>query len=390
MHVAVIFDNFGPYHVARLSGAAASMQVTGIEVAGVSSDYAWARPADGDFARVTLFPDGNAARQTAEVATAMETCLADARPDVIAIPGWADKAGLAALRWARRNAVPVIVMSESNGEDERRRPHRELVKRLIVGQCDAGLAGGTRAAAYLRALGLAGDRIALGYDVVDNDHYARGARAARADAAATRARLALPERYFLCCCRFIPKKNLAFLIAGYADYRAARGPDACKLVIAGDGALRPALERQVAALGLADCVLFPGFTQYDGLPALYGLAAGFVLASTTEQWGLVVNEAMASGLPVLVSERCGSAADLVENGRNGHVFDPTDRAALVAGLHRIDADGVALGRQSEAIIAQWGPARFGRGLKAMADTARATGPRRTGLAHRLALGLMLR
>jgi 1,2-diacylglycerol 3-alpha-glucosyltransferase len=55
-----------------------------------------------------------------------------------------------------------------------------------------------------------------------------------------------------------------------------------------------------------------------------GLASAFIQASTTEQWGLVVNEAMASGLPVLVSERCGCAPDLVKNGVNGYTFDPYD------------------------------------------------------------------
>ena len=72
----------------------------------------------------------------------------------------------------------------------------------------------------------------------------------------------------------------------------------------------------------------PGFKQYDELPIYYGLAGAFIHASTTEQWGLVVNEAMAAGLPVIVSERCGCAPDLVENGRNGFTFDPYDVDAL--------------------------------------------------------------
>ena len=108
-------------------------------------------------------------------------------------------------------------------------------------------------------------------------------------------------------------------------------------MILGDGHLRPQLTRRVEQLGIAEDVLLPGFKQYDELPAWYGLAGAFVLASTTEQWGLVVNEAMASGLPVLVSERCGCAPDLVEDGVNGFTFDPYDVEGLAGLMQRVAA-----------------------------------------------------
>ena len=88
---------------------------------------------------------------------------------------------------------------------------------------------------------------------------------------------------------------------------------------------------------LAGDVILAGFKQYDELPAYYGLASAFVHASTTEQWGLVVNEAMASGLPVLVSDRCGCAPDLVEDGVNGFTFDPYDVEALAGLMQRVAA-----------------------------------------------------
>ena len=91
------------------------------------------------------------------------------------------------------------------------------------------------------------------------------------------------------------------------------------------------------AADLAGAVILPGFRQYDELPAFYGLARAFVHASTTEQWGLVVNEAMAAGLPVLVSDRCGCAQDLVRNGVNGFTFDPCDVEELAGLMHRVAA-----------------------------------------------------
>ena len=125
--------------------------------------------------------------------------------------------------------------------------------------------------------------------------------------------LGLPERYFLASARFVPKKNLLRLLEAYAGYRRRAGADAWHLVLLGDGELRGDIERRSALPDLAGAVILPGFRQYDELPAYYGLARAFVHASTTEQWGLVVNEAMAAGLPVLVSDRCGCAPDLVED-----------------------------------------------------------------------------
>jgi glycosyltransferase involved in cell wall biosynthesis len=91
-----------------------------------------------------------------------------------------------------------------------------------------------------------------------------------------------------------------------------------------------------------------------------------VHASTTEQWGLVVNEAMAAGLPVLVSDRCGCAPDLVEVGVNGFTFDPCGVEELAGLMQRVAAmtDGQrdAMGRASQRIIADWGPERFADGL----------------------------
>jgi glycosyltransferase involved in cell wall biosynthesis len=137
-------------------------------------------------------------------------------------------------------------------------------------------------------------------------------------------------------------------------------------VLIGDGALRPRIEAEVQALGLDDVIHMPGFKQNHELPAWYGLADAFVHASTTEQWGLVVNEAMASGLPVLVSNRCGCAPDLVQDGGNGFTFDPGDVEELAGLMQRVaamsDERRRAMGRASERIIADWGPERFADGL----------------------------
>lgn len=98
----------------------------------------------------------------------------------------------------------------------------------------------------------------------------------------------------------------------------------------------------------------------------------FVHASTSEQWGLVVNEAMAAGLPVLVSNRCGCAADLVREGVNGFTFDPYDVEEMTRLMFRVahgDVDRAALGQASREIIAEWGPERFAVGLEQAVEAA---------------------
>jgi glycosyltransferase involved in cell wall biosynthesis len=257
-------------------------------------------------------------------------------------------------------------MSDSAERDEARRRAREAAKRRVVRLFSSGVVGGAPHAEYACALGLPAASLSDGYDVVDNDHFARGARQARNDAERSRRRLGLPWRFFLASGRFVPKKNLAGLLDAYAAYRQQAGADAWGLVLLGDGPLRAEVERRVARPDLAGGVILACFRQYGELPAWYGLADAFVHASTTEQWGLVVNEAMASGLPVIVSERCGCARDLVLNGVNGFTFDPCDTGVLAALMQRIaamtDEQRRAMARAGQRIIAGWGPARFADGL----------------------------
>jgi glycosyltransferase involved in cell wall biosynthesis len=134
-------------------------------------------------------------------------------------------------------------------------------------------------------------------------------------------------------------------------------------------------------------VHLPGFKQYDELPAYYALANAFVHASTTEQWGLVVNEAIASGLPVIVSDRCGCAPELV-NG-NGFTFDPTNEHELAARLLEMaslsDQEQKHLGDNSYRIAANFAPERFGEGLGRATSVAMGVPQKRFGVMDRALL-----
>ena len=159
------------------------------------------------------------------------------------------------------------------------------------------------------------------------------------------------------------------------------------LVLLGDGPLRETLNSQLSTLNLHSHVHLHGFKQYDELPVYYALANAFVHPSTTEQWGLVVNEAIASGLPVIVSERCGCSPELVRD--NGFTFDPMNEPELAALLFRMatlsDDDRRRLGDASYKIAANFVPERFGEGLERAARMALELAPRRFGVIDRALL-----
>jgi glycosyltransferase involved in cell wall biosynthesis len=216
-------------------------------------------------------------------------------------------------------------------------------------------------------------------NTIDNEAWAARAAEALSNPEGARSRWKLPEKYFLAVGRQIPKKNFAQLIRAYGNYRASSGDGEFDLVIVGDGPLRKNLQafvREHEILG----VHFHPFRKPDELGAYYALSSALVLPSLGgETWGNVVNEAMACGLPVLVSRECGCAQTLVHEGLNGWTFDPMAPEALanlLAHLEQMkDSERSSMGEASRRIIAQWGLDRFVEGVQA---ALRAVGADRRG------------
>lgn len=390
--IAAMFDMFGPYHLARLNALGEKTALLGLEVFRRSAIYQW-KPigAATTFTRKTLFED-DVRRETRYhvMADRVAAALNDFRPDAVLVPGWASRPAIAMLQWAIANGIPAVAMSESTEADTSRSALREAVKREIVACFAAGLVGGTPQRAYLAKLGIPDARIRFGYNAIDSRHFAQGSAAARADESRIRAELCLPERFFLASARFIRiKKNLIGLIEAFARFVHRRADTKFCLVILGDGPLRQEIETKIAALGLNKRVILPGFQQYDVLPAYYGLAEGFVHVSRVEPWGLVVNEAMAAGLPVIVSRECGCAADLVREGENGFAVPCNDLDMIASRFDTLrDLSPTArdqMGARSREIVAAWSPAEFANGALDAAKMAIDVGPKRIGALSRALL-----
>ena len=399
--VAVVFHHIGPYHHARLNAAADKLLVTGIEWSARAYDAWGAAATPARYRKVSLFPEATEHHPPkAELQRVFWSVLEQANPDVVAVNGWNNFGSLIAATCCVRRGIPLVVMSESSRQDEVRSWLKEAIKRRIVGLYSAALVGGQRHVDYLFELGMPRERIFTGYDVVDNDYFRRRTAEIRDSrlpqgyggqaALENQNKSGLPENYFLASARFVEKKNLQRLIAAYAEYRQKSqtvGNVPWELVLLGDGPLRGILNSQLSTLNLNEHVHLPGFESYDQLPVYYGLANAFVHASTAEQWGLVVNEAIASGLPVIVSNRCGCAPELV-NG-NGFTFDPTNERELTARLLEMaslaEQERKQLSENSYGISANFGPERFGEGLKLAATAAKEVPQKRFGLMDRALL-----
>ena len=411
MKVAVLFDNFGPYHWARLQAASGFCDLLAVEFGSRSGDYEWQSSRVASLRHAVVNSEGASGElSTRDFRARLNRILGDFEPQVVVVPGWASRGSLIAMAWAKWRRVPAVIMSESTQWDESRVIWKEMIKRRVVKLASAALVGGTPHADYIGELGVASNQVVLGYDVVDNDYFSREAEKWREQVPAVNC-----KKYFLSSNRFIGKKNLSRLLEAYAAYvkEAACQRTATpvwSLCMLGDGELKGALLQQCGELGLEaimcapweaplmdglphqNLVFFPGFRQIDELPRFYGQAGAFVHASSTEQWGLVVNEAMASGLPIIVSDRVGCACDLVEVGFNGFTFDYRDVNALSGIMTQVSSPGFPLadfGRASLSRISNWGPDRFGKGLKAAAEIALSLQKKRFGVLNRILLAFLI-
>ena len=290
------------------------------------------------------------------------------KPDVVAVSGWASVESVAAISACLKTEVPLVMMSASQKLDSERSFLREIPKRMIVNACQSGLVGGDTQKEYLMSLGMSEDVIFRGYNVVDNDHF----QTAKSD---------YDDRFkncgFICSARFIEKKNIERLLQAYKQYTTAVQSKPKPLLIIGDGERRGNYERLIHELDLKDLVSMPGFKSYEEIPHELDRAYALVLPSTHEQWGLVVNEAAAAGLPVLVSNNCGAARHLV-NG-NGYRFDPFSVSEIAKSLLMISKLSAAQYRdfseRSRELVQAYAPSAFGEGLARAASVAMREKPR---------------
>jgi glycosyltransferase involved in cell wall biosynthesis len=319
VRVVVLWRSYLPYSMDRLRDLTArqtrfGIEAIGLEVTATDPDYAFlARAADPSLRLETCFPGRSLDDLTASaVRAALWLAFARLDPDAIFAPATPFAEGMAAITWARRHGRRVFLMDDAWEATDRRGALVTGIKTLIHGCINGVLVPDSVYRSYWRRLGVPGNRVVPGLDVVDNERFRR------------------PESHapggstFLYVGRDLPRKGLDTLLAAYSLYRERCGERPWTLAVIGPVRPRPAAG-----------VRYAGALNGRALLAELWNAGALVVPSDFEQWGLVVNEAMAAGLPVLATTTVGAARVLIEPGKTGWLAAPNDPLGLAARLAEI-------------------------------------------------------
>jgi glycosyltransferase involved in cell wall biosynthesis len=255
--------------------------------------------------------------------------------DAFLVMGWNLKCYWQAVRACRAAGIPVMVRGDSQLNTPRSAMTR-VVKRLayppLLRQFDACLYVGERSKDYFREYGVPAHRLFHSPHCVDVTRFA--AEAGRTDREQLRRELGILEgmRVLMFSGRLVAMKHPADLLSAAALVQS-RGAKVHVLVV-GDGPLRQGLADMARRLGVPST--FAGFWNQSRLPCAYAVADALVLPSDgRETWGLVVNEALACGIPAVVSDEVGCAPDLVHPGASGEVFRSGDVQGMAEAIERV-------------------------------------------------------
>ena len=301
-----------------------------------------------------------------------KTALQRAEPDFVVCGGYNHVAAWQSMSWARRNGVPFCLWAESTNKDLRGgHAWTEFLKTRFLRSSDSFVVAGKSSAEYLRTYGVPEEMIFTAPNAVDTQLFVHRAAEIRRDAEGHRQALGLPTRFFLFVGRLVQEKGIFDLLRAYGalapEIRTEMG-----LVYVGDGVARSALVKCAATINPGS-IQVSDFAQRERLAAYYALADVFVFPTHTDPWGLVVNEAMACGLPVISSDAAGCVADLVEDGWNGRVVLASDVAQLTSAMNELGRDAELrsiMGERSRKRIQRYSPEAWAAGMASAAPPYR--------------------
>lgn len=251
------------------------------------------------------------------------------QPTVLNVTGYFDWAQILLMIYARTKGVKIVLSSESSSADNNRSALKEKLKSWIVNQADAFFCFGKTSADYLISLGVKPVQIAVNNAAVIDEDIIK----ANFDLAKQEDKI-IPEltnnkHNFVFVGRLAPEKNLEMLIRAFVALQEnIPAANHWGLIFVGDGPSRLNLEKLAKESLYSGQIIFAGGFPWHKVPAWLAKSDVLVLPSLSEPWGLVVNEAMVCGMPVIVSKNCGCAVDLLENGKNGFTFDPKEQQEL--------------------------------------------------------------
>lgn len=273
--------------------------------------------------------------------------------DAVLIFGWNFQSHLRALRHFS-GKIPIFFRGDSTLLDEKfglRMLARRLFLRWVYRYVDVALYVGQNNKAYFQKHGLDAKQLAWAPHAIENERFYDEDGIYQQQADAWRKDLGISEEaiVFLFAGKLDTKKAPLLLLKSFRALETG----AVHLIFAGSGPLEADLKQNATG---NKHVHFLGFKNQSKMPVVYRLGDVFVLPSREETWGLAVNEAMACGRPVIVSDQVGCAPDLVEEGQNGFVFEAGHADALQRVMDRLSSTPERIremGCRSQEIIQAW-------------------------------------
>jgi glycosyltransferase involved in cell wall biosynthesis len=269
------------------------------------------------------------------------------RPTILNVTGYFDWAQIFLMTYARMRGVKVVLSSESSAMDHDRSVLKEMIKRWILSRAHVFFCFGKSTSNYLLKLGVKRPQIRVRHAAVVDEQIIRK----NFDIA--RQGLKRDKFCFVYVGRLAPEKNLEMLVSAFMNVNQRTTEANWELLLVGEGPSRSSLQ----TLASNDPhIRFAGGHPWYKVPEWLAQADVLVLPSKSEPWGLVVNEAMVCGMPVIVSSKCGCVKDIVKNGVNGYTFSPKSQQDLENHLSffiRNTQEVQRMGTESERIIAPY-------------------------------------
>ncbi|GAB3513958.1 glycosyltransferase family protein [Emticicia fontis] len=275
------------------------------------------------------------------------------KPDVVNVSGYYEAAMNSVIFYCRLNGIKVIISVDSTEDDKPNLWWKEAIKKFVVNRAQGFFCYGSKAAEYMLKFGAKPEQILLENNAVDNQRVELIHNEALLNRKAEKQKYNLRPYNFIYTGRLMAIKNVNNLLIAFSKLEAKDWG----LIILGDGAEGEKLRKYVADTQLEGVRFIEGQAWYN-VPRFMALGDVFVLPSYSEPWGLVVNEAMVCGMPVVVSNKCGSSHDLVKNGQNGYTFNPydTDEMADIMKKFVNEPDKIeSFGKISKEIIKKYSP-----------------------------------
>jgi glycosyltransferase involved in cell wall biosynthesis len=299
------------------------------------------------------------------------------RCDAIICCGWDAPVFFQAACLARLRGLPFVLWAGSTAAENSwyRSVARWPVAQLVQ-SADAWLAYGSRARDYLVDLGATEERVFRAFNTVEIDDFAQASVRAQDDREALKKSLGVKTPHvILFCGNLLTLKGIDDLIPAFATLRGQR--EDVSLVLVGSGKAEDRFKELCQREGVDEATVFTGYVPREELPKYYAIADLFVLPSRREVWGLVVNEALACGVPTVVSEAAGASADLIQPGENGYVAPPSNARALAeifVDYFGDETDRAAMADAARRSIAPFSIAAMGEAFEAAVACAMARRP----------------